>query len=382
VAFPAPDAAFKWISQQVTADGKVGTPTTDVRTLYPTLSPSGATGLATSVKGLAYPGAAAGFNEEAFKTAQTTASKELDDLGAVESYFKEGRATLDEAANQVDKDVTALTDVATGTGDSGLSGTPIGVFVASLTGGLPYAAAGYFPPAAAARAFALIELLNVGTTIGNFSGNAQRPADPRQVIDTTGGQLRGVLSSELRSAASALNALQAMIIGDPAKLDQMAHHIRGTWALSPADRENIVKSIKLSVQAFASESLLEKTPAPYQAGTWNVTGSASDMGPLINHGTALFCDAGGVYDLNFADLPYARWTLVLSPNDEVELGLISIPSPKHNSNQDDNNAISKVLGNLFNSKGATPPGARWPVLPTLSQMALASGTNQPIDCKH
>ncbi len=147
-AFPAPDAAFKWISQKVTAAGTLGTPTTDVRTLYPTLPPSSAVSLATSVRSQkTYPGAAAGFSEAAFIAARKTASDELDALGAVKSYLGKVYQALENAASQVDSKVAEVTTaVSNAVGDSGLSGSSIGLFVADLIVGLLYVAAGVLPP--------------------------------------------------------------------------------------------------------------------------------------------------------------------------------------------------------------------------------------------
>jgi hypothetical protein len=392
-AFPAPDAAFKWISQKVTAEGTLGTPTTDVRTLYPTLSASSALTLAASVRHQkTYPGAAAGFSEEAFIAARTTASKELDAVGAVKSYLGDVYQALENAASQVDSKVAAVTtEVSNAVGDSGVSGSSIGLFVANLIVGLLYVAAAFFPPASAlsAPALALIELLNVGTTIGSFTANALRPADPRQVIQTTGGQLSVVLSGELRNAARAVNVVQAVVIGDPAKLAQLDEKVRanGPWSLSSTDLNKIDDAITISTKAFATESLLEKSSAPFQASTWRLAGPKSGLGLLdsANSKQNYYCDGGYIYFVAFADLPFSRWTLLMSPDDKpatIQLGLITIPSPQHNSNQDDTDAISAVLGHLFNSKDATPPGAGLAMIPTLSDMAQGSGTNQQLACNH
>ncbi len=312
-------------------------------------------------------------------------------LAIDETYLGKVRSILESAANSVDSRVAAITTEVTSAVHSSLSGASIGLFVADLIVALLYVAAAFFPPEAAfsAPALAMIEALNVGTTIGSFTANALRPADPRQIIQTTGDQLSGVLGGELRSAARAVNVMQAVVIGDPAKLTQLDEKVKskGPWALTSTDENNIDDAITISTKAFATESLLEKTPAPFQASTWRLTGSKSGLGLLDtpNSKQNYYCDNGSIYFVAFADLPFSRWTLSMSPDDTpatIQLGLITIPSPQHNSNQDDTDAISAVLGHLFNSKDASPQGAGLGMIPTLSDMAQASATNLQTICTH
>ncbi len=183
--------------------------------------------------------------------------------------------------------------------------------------------------------------------------------------------------------------VQAVIIGDPTKLAQLDEKVRagGPWALSSTEVDKIDDAITISTKAFATETLLEKTSAPFQASTWRLTGPKSGLGLLdtSNSKQNYYCDDGSFYFVAFADLPFSRWTLLMSPDNTpptIQPGLITIPSPQHNSNQDDTDAISAVLGHLFNSKDATPQGAGLGMIPTLSDMAQASGTNQQITCNH